>query len=224
MIKEIEQSVILGATQTKQFIELAQELGDTVDSVQTHRTRTEMEVSVLNDLHYPTPASKYWQSIREQNVMLQGVVSLSFDYREAVVNVKILERDISEESGNLEQELLVIKQERLMYQMKEMKRVARHKVREILEWSDIKYGVAKRMTDVELADVDNHQLISYTQRWINQAMLLTPETGIAERQNLVGQLKSGMKTCKEKGVLSETLLPYDKNTQDGLRRLVWDGQ
>lgn len=35
-------------------------------------------------------------------------------------------------------------------------------------WSEIKEREAKMMTKEELADVDNHQLLSYTGRYINE--------------------------------------------------------
>ena len=56
------------------------------------RTQTEMEFSVLNDAKYPTNAAKYWQCVREQNVFLENLMSLSFDYRRNEVKIKRLEK------------------------------------------------------------------------------------------------------------------------------------
>ena len=49
------------------------------------------------------------------------------------------------------------------------------------------------MTVEQLEDVDNHQLVSYTQRWIRQAIAMGDNGSPAERQNLLGQLESGFK-------------------------------
>jgi len=47
-----------------------------------------MRFSVLNDMKYPTPASKYWQCVREQNVYLENLMTLSFEYRRNEVKIK----------------------------------------------------------------------------------------------------------------------------------------
>ena len=47
---------------------------------QVFRTETEMKYSVLDDVNFPTIASKYWQSVREQHVMFQNLVNACFDY------------------------------------------------------------------------------------------------------------------------------------------------
>ena len=61
--------------------ELKEELQDTIQKVQKYRTETEMRVSVLNDASHPTPASKYWQCVREQNMMYEQLRISSYEYR-----------------------------------------------------------------------------------------------------------------------------------------------
>ena len=62
---------MLDPQDVKDFKELTVELKDTWNKKQIFRTETEMRFSVLNDLRYPTKASKYWQCVREQNVYLE---------------------------------------------------------------------------------------------------------------------------------------------------------
>lgn len=50
-------------------------------------------------------------------------------------------------------------------------------------------------------DVDKHQLLSYTERWLQQLSGLNGNTAIAERNNLVGQADKGLKLCRENGLL-----------------------
>ena len=61
---------ILDAKDVSAFKDMVEELKDTWTKKQVFRTETEMRFSVLNDLKYPTKASKYWQCVREQNVYL----------------------------------------------------------------------------------------------------------------------------------------------------------
>jgi len=208
MIKSIQESSLLT---TKSFVTLellSKELEETFNSVQVHRTRTEMEVSVLNDLKHPTPASKYWQSVREQSVMFDGVAMLSFDYRKEKVNIKILLKKIEVETDELEKELLEIELERKTFILNNMKRSAKAKVREIQDWSDIKSREAAKMSEEDLANVGNHQLISYTRRWINQTIEMGNNGSPSEKQNLLGQLRSGINLCIKTGIIHKALEAY----------------
>jgi hypothetical protein len=207
---------LLSKTDFEVLNNIQAELDETFKKVQVHRTRTEMEVSVLNDLKFPTPASKYWQAMREQNVMLSGVTALSFEYRMEKVRLKKIIRKMLKTEDKLDKELLQIKKEKKEYILKEMERSAAHKVREILEWSDIKNREASVMSKEELENVDNHQLISYTRRWINQAIEMGNNGSPSEKQNLIGQLKSGIAMCKNKNVLRKTLEPYSEDHQQYL--------
>ena len=51
-------------------------------------------MSVLQDAKYPTKASKYWQCVREQNVFLENLMSLSFDARRNEVKLKKIKTKI----------------------------------------------------------------------------------------------------------------------------------
>ena len=60
---------------------LVDELQETYSKRQIWRTQTEMMFSVLDDSKFPTPASKYWQCVREQSVFYQELVQLTLNYR-----------------------------------------------------------------------------------------------------------------------------------------------
>lgn len=201
----IKQADILSEIDVKSLSDIAEELKETFVKVQMFRTRTEMEVSVLNEIKHPTPASKYWQSVREQNVMFQELVMLSFEYRKNMVEIRKVERDFAKETDTLEKELLQIELERKHFIAKNQERTAAARITEIRQWSDIKAREAAQMNEAELADVDNHQLISYTKRWINQAILMGNNGSPPERQNLLGQLRSGILSCINKGILDDVL-------------------
>ena len=190
---------------------LTAELQETFKKTQVFRTRTEMEVSVLNDTKFPTPASKYWQSTREQNVMFNELVMLSYEYRKKLVEIKKLQRDIFLETDELEKELKQIELEKEMFIAKNQERTAKDRIRELKAWSEIKEREAEQMGKEDLEEVDNHQLISYTKRWINQSILMGGNGSPAERQNLFGQLRSGIMSCIEKGIIDKVLENYTED-------------
>jgi len=213
-IQTIKQSNILDQKSFNELALLSEELKATFETVQIFRTRTEMEVSVLNNLKHPTPASKYWQSVREQNVMFGELASASYEYRIEVVKAKMLARKHNKEKDQLKRELLKIKFEQKCYLLKNMQRVAKDRLRELKEWSEIKKREAAFMDKGDLDNVDNHQLISYTRRWINQTIEMGNNGSPSERQNLLGQLNSGIKLCIKNGIIMNVLEGYNKNIQE----------
>ena len=203
----IESSNILKSEDWMQLSELSSELQDMFLNVQVFRTRTEMEASILNDLKFPTPDSKYWQSMREQNVMFHELVMLSYEYRKNQVEIRILERKIATENDELEKELLQIEIEKKQFIGINQERTAKDRIREIREWHEIKVSLKPDMT-ASLTDVNEHQLLSYTARWINQLMGMSETTSISERNNLLGQLDKGLKLCRERGCMEKLYLLF----------------
>ena len=179
-----------------------EELLDTFVNSQMFRTETEMRMSVLNDIKFPTPDSKYWQSVREQNVMFRELVSLSYEYRKNVVEIKKLKRDLEKENDELEKELLNIEIEKQEFGLLNFRKVAKDRIREIKLWSNIKKELLPNMK-YSLVDVDEHQLISYAQRFIRQANVSKGVGSRSELHNLYGQLQTSVKIINEKGLLNK---------------------
>jgi hypothetical protein len=96
---------ILPTEDVKAFKAMVGELRDTWTKKQIFRTETEARISVLQDMKYPTKAAKYWQCVREQNVFLENLMSLSFDCRRNDIKIKRLEKKIKEEKDDLKKEL-----------------------------------------------------------------------------------------------------------------------
>lgn len=97
----IENSLILNIDDLKRIQEMKDELCDVFKKSQIFRTPTEMNISVLSDITHPTPDSKYWQAVREQNIMFQELVMLSYEYRKNNVEMLILQRDLDNELDDL---------------------------------------------------------------------------------------------------------------------------
>jgi hypothetical protein len=193
---------LLDPEDVKQFKGLTEELRDTWTKKQMFRTETEMSFSVLNDAKYPTKAAKYWQCVREQNVFLENLMTLSFDYRRAEVKIKRLKEKLDKEEDPLKKELLQIDIDEKIYNKASMQLVARDRMREIKLWSKFK----KKFDDgsFDTKDVNTHQLHSYHLTMKNKAETLTEGSSQPEVFNVLGQLQSIERIKKENGQLEQT--------------------
>ena len=184
------------------FKEMTEELRDTWTKKQMFRTETEMSFSVLNDAKYPTKAAKYWQCVREQNVFLENLMSLSFDYRRTEVKIKRLQEKLRNENDVLKKELIQIDIDEKMYNKASMELVARDRMREIKLWSKFK----KKFDDgsFDTKNVNTHQLHSYHLTMKNKAETLTEGSSQPEVFNVLGQLQSIERIKRENGQLEQT--------------------
>jgi hypothetical protein len=190
---------LLDPEEVKVFQGLTEELRDTWTKKQMFRTETEMQFSVLNDAKYPTKAAKYWQCVREQNVFLENLMSLSFDYRRVEVKIKRLQQKLEKEEDPLKRELLQIDIDEKVYNKASMQLVARDRMREIKLWSKFK----KKFDDgsFDTKNVNTHQLHSYHLTMKNKAETLTEGSSQPEVFNVLGQLQSIERIKKEQGQL-----------------------
>jgi len=178
------------------------ELLKTWETVQIFRTRTEMEVSVLADNKRPTPDAKYWQAVREQNVMFQELVMLSYEYRKNMVEIKKLKRDILKEDDEIEIELSQIEIEKKQFIARNMERTAHDRIREILEWSNIKTSLKPYLKYGD-ENVNAHQFEAMKKRYEKEAALVTQQTPPADASNILGlwdMVKKGNKGDKGNGI------------------------
>ena len=205
---------LLDPEEVKIFKGLTEELRDTWTKKQMFRTETEMQFSVLNDAKYPTKAAKYWQCVREQNVFLENLMSLSFDYRRAEVKIKKFQEKLDKEEDPLKKELLQIDIDEKTYQKASMQLVARDRMREIKLWSKFK----KKFDDgsFDTKDVNTHQLNSYHLTMKNKAETLTQGSSQPEVFNVLGQLQSIERIKKdiliENKKKEDAKLEFDKNS------------
>mgnify|MGYP001471277121 FL=1 len=196
---------LLDPEDVSKFKELTGELRDTWTKKQMFRTQTEMEFSVLNDAKYPTKAAKYWQCVREQNVFLENLMSLSFDYRRNEVKIKRLEKKLAEETDPLKQELHQIDLDEKIYSRAGMQLVARDRMREIKLWSMYKKKYDDGSFDTK--DVNTHQLESYHLTMKNKAETLTQGSSQPEVFNVLGQLQSIERIKKDHEQIEATKQP-----------------
>jgi len=190
---------ILDPNEVSEFKGMVDELRDTWTKKQIFRTETEMRFSVLSDMKYPTNASKYWQCVREQNVYLEQLMQLSFDYRRAEVKLKRLKQKLEKETDELKKELFEIDIDQKIYEKASMQLTAKDRMREIKLWSQLKKETNDGTFDTE--NVNTHQLDSYHKIMINRKNTLTPGSSQPEVFNVLGQLETIERVKKERGQL-----------------------
>ena len=190
---------ILDPRDVTDFKSMVDELRDTWTKKQIFRTETEMRFSVLNDLKYPTKAAKYWQCVREQNVYLENLMTLSFDYRRAEVKLKRLKQKLKDETDELKKELIQIDIDEKTYAKANMQLTAKDRMREIRLWSQLKKENDDGTFDKQ--DVNEHQLESYHKIMINRKNTLTQGSSQPEVFNVLGQLETIERVKKERGQL-----------------------
>jgi len=187
------------------FKEMVEELKDTWTKKQVFRTETEARISVLQDMKYPNKASKYWQCVREQNVFLENLMTLSFEYRRNDIKIKRLEKKIKDEKDELKRELWKVDLDEKTFSKASMELVAKDRMREIKMWSKLKIEFDDGTFNTK--DVNRHQLESYHQIMKNRVETITSGTSQPEVFNAVGQLRT-IERVKKDGELK-----YDKKEE-----------
>ena len=189
-------SSILSDDEVKDFKSMKNELQDSWVKKQMFRTETEMRISVLNDLKHPTPASKYWQAVREQNVFFEQMVFLSFDFRKNEIEIKKLERDIAEEKDDLEKELLLIKMDEKLFARADMLLTAKDRMRELRLWSKLKHELVQSDPNFDKKDVNTHQQDALPKR-----LFKTNDADGAK--NVAAQIMTAQRLAKEGKIKTE---------------------
>ena len=196
---------LLEPNDLKSFKGMVDELRDTWTKKQIFRTETEARISVLQDNRYPNNASKYWQCVREQSVFLENLMSLSFDYRRVEAKIKWLTKKVETETDEYKLENYKIDLDEKIYAKANMEAVAKDRMREINMWSKLKL----EFNDGTFNDknVNEHQLETYHQVYLNKAKTLTSGSSQPDVFNVVGQLET-IERVKKSGELK-----YDKKEE-----------
>ena len=168
--------------------ELKEELQDTIEKVQKYRTETEMRASVLNDASHPTPASKYWQCVREQNMMYEQLRISSYEYRRRQAQILGMKDKIKKSKDKYEKMELQVDIEEMEWSLENIKFTANDRVRELKLWSKIKAELDDGSFDTQ--EVTAHQAETLQLQLQNRMNTLTQGSSQAEVLNVVGPLKT----------------------------------
>jgi hypothetical protein len=210
--EELHLNNLLEPEDLSSFKGMVEELRDTWTKKQIFRTETEMKVAVLDDGRYPTRASKYWQCVREQNVFLENLMSLSFDYRRNEAKIKQLEKKLETETDEYKKELYQIDLDEKIYGKANMELVARDRLREIKLWSKFKAEYDDGSFDTK--NVNSHQFESLAQIMEHKKNSITPGSSQAEVFNVLSQVDTIDRIKKEKLLANDTKeqLPFGKQS------------
>ena len=208
--EEVHLNNLLETEDLKSFKSMVEELRDTWTKKQIFRTETEMKVAVLDDGRYPTRASKYWQCVREQNVFLENLMSLSFDYRRNEAKIKFLQKKLETETDEYKRELYQIDLDEKIYSKANMELVAKDRLREIKLWSKFKAEYDDGSFDTK--NVNTHQFESLSQIMEHKKNSITPGSSQAEVFNVLSQVDTIDRIKKEKqlGTDKKEQLPFGK--------------
>ena len=199
-VTKIRDGDILEKDDMTSVSKLTGELQRVFEVHQLWRTETEMRYSVLNDVNYPTPASKYWQSIREQNVFWEQLVELSCNYQKEQGELELLEIEYDEITGKSKKHMAQrkikdaeIKQKQ--FGLMQMRLQAHDRVREIKIWEKIKEEQLEK-GDFDINDVNKHQAESYAKRWEEEMKV----GQMSNQADLFRHAKANLETMKKEKV------------------------
>jgi hypothetical protein len=211
--EELHLNNLLEPEDLSSFKGMVEELRDTWTKKQIFRTETEMKVAVLDDGRYPTRASKYWQCVREQNVFLENLMSLSFDYRRNEAKIKQLQKKLETETDEYKRELYQIDLDEKIYGKANMELVARDRLREIKLWSKFKAEYDDGSFDTK--NVNTHQFESLAQIMEHKKNSITPGSSQAEVFNVLSQVDTIARIKQEKQLTNDKKeqLQYGKESQ-----------
>ena len=168
-VTKIRDVSILEVDDMKSVSKLTKELQRVFEVHQLWRTETEIRYSVLNDVSFPTPASKYWQCVREQNVFWENLVQLSCDYQKQQGELELLEIEYDEIKGaskksQAQRKIKDAEIKQKQFGLMNMRLQGHDRVREIKLWEKIKNELTDK-EDFDINDVNKHQAESYAKRW-----------------------------------------------------------
>ena len=171
-VTKIRDGDILEKDDMKSVANLSKELQRVFEVHQMWRTETEMRYSVLNDTAFPTPASKYWQCIREQNSFWEELVRTSLEYQKTQGELDLLELEYDEIKGkskkaNAQRKIKDAEIKEKQFLLMNMRLQAHDRVREIKLWEKLK-DEQKSKADFNIEDVNSHQIESYALRWAKE--------------------------------------------------------
>lgn len=229
-IAELDKSTLLSQEDMTRLNACAPVICHAFNHVQIYRTQTEMIVSVLNDVKFPTPDAKFWQSVREMNVFVENLIQLGFTYREKVLDLEELEYTLSKLPETIDESYARIARERTIINIKKMKfeiqciqRDAHHRIREIDEWRKIQEQLIPQLacgTD----EPDPHQKISYAIRFLYEYKIADENRsrteGVEAIRNLHSLVVTIMRVINEEGLLGNLikLLEQDQDLLHFLQR------
>ena len=172
------------------IIELTAEINDVINKRQIYRTETEMRLSVLNNGAHPTPASKYWQCVREMGMMYEQLKINTYEYRRRQAKILGMQDKQKRTKNKYKKMELQVDIEEMQWSLENIKQQSIDRVREIKLWSKIKKELDDGSFDTK--DVNTHQAETLELQLQNRLNALTSGSSQGEVLNVVGPLQTTM--------------------------------
>ena len=199
---------VLTLEDAESLLKLKNELSDTWTKKQIFITETEMRISVLNDAHHPTDASKYWQAVREQSSHFEQLMILSFSIRRNEIKRQKLYKKYESTTDSLKKAEIQVDLDENLFTKASLEQEAKDRIRELNLWSKLKNELDDGSFDIQ--NVNTHQAESLQLKLYHRANTLTEHSGMADIVNTLGSL-STLERLKEEGVI--TLTPELKESE-----------
>ncbi|MDD2834613.1 MAG: hypothetical protein PHY05_00530 [Methanothrix sp.] len=198
-LQKIKASSVLDDEDLASLQDLMPGLEKSIQSHTIYRTTTEALFSVLNDVKFPTAASKYHQAKREQLVMFENLVSLSFDYRTALIELDEVESKIANCKG-FKLKKLEVRRDRLQFKLMWMRKDGQERIRELKMWAQIMQNLAK--SDVfDLDNKDTDELKSFTIRYLLELpAACRAGNDVGGAVNIIAQARTGLVECERRNI------------------------
>lgn len=215
-LKTIEDSSVLAAIDLLALRALMPEIKQAIESHTIYRTTTEALCSILNDVKHPTSASKYHQAKREQLVMFENLVGLSFDYRDANIELEETEGKLISAEG-VEFRKLEVQRDRLQFKLMWMRKDGEERIRELKMWSQIKTDLAET-SEFDVNDKDTDQLQGLTLRYLYELpVAIRSEKDVGGAINIIAQAKTMLAECEKRKIkLPQSLVERSKKLLRGV--------
>jgi hypothetical protein len=178
------------------FKNLLPELKDSWSKRQIYRSEIEIRASVLNDVNFPDNSSKYWQSVREQSVMFESLINMTFEYRENEIKIQKNKNNLEKETDEYNKQLLEIEREKLLFFKASMELIAKDRIRELKIWSEIKKELNDGSFDNKNFGTD--QLNSLIKTLNYKSKLFNSKTSVEEKVNILSVLETAKKIKNKK--------------------------
>ncbi|MEI6105048.1 MAG: hypothetical protein WCP70_14010 [Methanothrix sp.] len=194
---------------------LIPEIETAIQSHTIYRTTTEALFSILNDVKHPTPASKYHQAKREQLVMFENLVSLSFDYRAAQIDLEEVNFKIGSTEG-FELRKQEVQRDRLQFKLMWMRKDGQERIRELKMWSQIKEDLAES-DEFDINNKDTDELKALTLRYLWELpAACRAGNDVGGAVNIIAQARTMLAECEKRKIrLPQQLVERSKKLLRG---------
>ena len=214
-LKNIVESCVLANEDLIVLQGLIPEIEQAIESHTIYRTTTEALFSILNDVKHPTAASKYHQAKREQLVMFENLVGLSFDYRAAQIDLEEVNFKIVSSEG-FELRKQEVQRDRLQFKLMWMRKDGQERIRELKMWSQIKEDLAES-DEFDLNNKDTDELKALTLRYLWELpAACRAGNDVGGAVNIIAQARTMLAECEKRKIrLPQQLVERSKKLLRG---------